>query len=45
METDKGLPEDVLKGLISKSHSLYQQWDMLQVKHGKLWRNSYHPMG
>ena len=32
------LPEDVLKGLISKSRSLHQQLDMMQVKHGKLLR-------
>ena len=38
VEADKGLPEDVLKRLISKSRSLHQQWDMMQVKHGKLLR-------
>ena len=41
VERDKRLPEDVLKGLISKSRSLHQQWDMMQVKHGKLWRKLF----
>ena len=41
METDKGLPEDVLKELVSKSRLLHQQWDMMQVKYGKLWRKLF----
>ena len=41
VESGHKFPEQVLKGLSPESRSLHQQWDSLQVKHGKLWRKFF----
>ena len=41
VERGQKLTDQQLKRLSPESRSLHQQWDSLQVKHGKLWRKCF----
>ena len=34
----KSYSSDILQGLSPESRLLHQQWDLLRMQHGKLWR-------
>ena len=45
VESGHKLADDKLQGLNPESRKLHEQWDLLQVKHGKLWRSFISPHG
>ena len=45
VESGHKLADDILRGLNPESRKLHEQWDLLQVKHGKLWRSFISPHG
>ena len=45
VESGHKLADDILQGLNPESRKLHEQWDLLQVKHGKLWRSLISPHG